>query len=1516
MAKRIYFETIKQNALKYGLPAGIATFALLFWYLVLIGSIVITGHSGDMTCKGTLEDPCLAYINFTANEDIFIYPVNYDPYGRNTPFGTDKELREWHIYRSWGSGWREIKLNETCTDTWCGAPPNSPDNKYAFAFREGRDYQIKIVAYKIKPDENIKWSFGQLDPTWYSIDSFILEDNLYVNELSDVKSKITNDGIVELSKWNNESFLKLIPVDNFKFSITDNKKIELENTRIKLDYYIKNNTAFEYEIILKEEPKSNVINIPIETKNLKFYYQSPLNEEMNNQSCNATDCGNAHRPENVVGSYAVYHSSKKDNEYQTGKAFHIYRPLIIDSENVSTYAELEIENDVLTIIIDKDWLSDKAVYPVVIDPTFGYVTEGSSNSVWSADYLICHNYSISQSGVIINFSFYGRLSSNNGMIFGAYDNSGSNLAGGSDTFAMTTTLQWWNVNLNSSIGDGGIFTDGEGYLCFLSPVSVYEYWDDVGSKETYSSSPVYPTLPSTCPTSSYASRTASHYVTYSSELPFSILSSPADNYESDADTITFECNATDLQNLGNVTWYLWNSTDDEINSSSKDWSGISNSTTFQHTFTTSDYDTYKWNCLVYDNDSNFDWASNRTLIITDLTYPLFSNYWDDNATLVDTGTGHFNVTLANTNGTVLLEINNTNVTATNLTSNVYNASYDFTKGGAYTYRWHSWGNGTLENYNVSGDRSYTVNYSFALDILDPTTSSPKETQDGANITVIFLFTEGESNVTSGVTINNITIGGVQATVVSSGTGATYPIDFEDMEGYSEGTQPNPIGNWTQAGAGVDTDDWYVYTGNGESSGTGPTADYDGYYAMVETSSGACTNPDTAVLYRSPAIDFDIYDVVNVSFAYNMYGSTMGNLSIRENSTGSWVTEWSLAGDQGTDWFVEEVSLTGKSGTGNIAIWMACGNSYTSDAAVDSVNITAYTTISEEFAWVAGSGWNVNVTVPTLGAGTYDLFVNASYSGNEESDTETNAIEIAGDSNPTSILSYPADNNVSPLSTIEFQCNATDDNNLVNVTWYLWNSTSNEDNSSTQTWTGTSNSTTFSHTFTYYDSYKWNCLVFDNASQSDWAANYTINISDTELSITDPTTASPNTTSAGSNITITFDWLEDGVNITSDVTLNNITMGDVQANVVQSGGASSGNYINDDFESDFTNWEANANWGRNDSKPNDGSWSMYSAHSGGQTADCVDTGLCYFENWAEANSYVNTTAVDMSDCDESYLTFDIYYSIEMDVGCDYDYGKITASVDGSTWNNINPYGVEYCGEGGQQEAMVGSSETWNNKTVINMTSYCGNSSVKVRFSFKSDSSVNHNGIYIDNFVWNWTSGSAAVDEFGYVAGVGWQANVTVPVLDDGSYDLFVNASYDGTAETDTETNAVILGVGGAPDINYSVALPNGVIRFLNCSPDFENPDSRPDGQTTTIASINATNNGTAEGSFTINLTGALNTGWTIWASNDSLVTNITLNTTAQTIWSGVSASETKQIWLAANCSFVSANPGQSISMWAV
>src|SRR5690606_132791 len=87
-------------------------------------------------------------------------------------------------------------------------------------------------------------------------------------------------------------------------------------------------------------------------------------------------------PENVKGSYAVYHVSKKNHikgkkNYGSGKAFHIFRPKVHDAEGNETWADLLIENGELIITVPQEFL-DKAIYPIIIDPTFGEDSQGAS----------------------------------------------------------------------------------------------------------------------------------------------------------------------------------------------------------------------------------------------------------------------------------------------------------------------------------------------------------------------------------------------------------------------------------------------------------------------------------------------------------------------------------------------------------------------------------------------------------------------------------------------------------------------------------------------------------------------------------------------------------------------------------------------------------------------------------------------------------------------------------------------------------------------------------------------------------------------------------------------------------------------------------------------------------------------------------------------------------------------------------------------------------------------------------
>jgi len=129
--------------------------------------------------------------------------------------------------------------------------------------------------------------------------------------------------------------------------------------------------------------------------------------------------------------------------------------------------------------------------------------------------------------------------------------------------------------------------------------------------------------------------------------------------------------------------------------------------------------------------------------------------------------------------------------------------------------------------------------------------------------------------------------------------------------------------------------------------------------------------------------------------------------------------------------------------------------------------------------------------------------------------------------------------------------------------------------------------------------------------------------------------------------------------------------------------------------------------------------------------------------------------------------------------------------------------------------------------------------------------------------------------------------------------------------------------GVADITYSINQNTGasVIRFLNCSPDWEYYPSQPEGQTSTEGILNATNNETVSGDFQIEYVNSLNSGWTLYSCNSSSsdpknsADCNSLSTNLQTIYTDVTAGESKDVWLYANCSYITANPGADINMEA-
>lgn len=94
--------------------------------------------------------------------------------------------------------------------------------------------------------------------------------------------------------------------------------------------------------------------------------------------------------------------------------------------------------------------------------------------------------------------------------------------------------------------------------------------------------------------------------------------------------------------------------------------------------------------------------------------------------------------------------------------------------------------------------------------------------------------------------------------------------------------------------------------------------------------------------------------------------------------------------------------------------------------------------------------------------------------------------------PFVTLITPLNNTWSPAIKT-FNCSATDEIGLKNITFNFWNSTGNLNLSKTINLTGTSNYTTYQMTFNSTDAFIWGCSAFNNNSRSWYSNNFTINV---------------------------------------------------------------------------------------------------------------------------------------------------------------------------------------------------------------------------------------------------------------------------------------------------------------------------------------------------------------------------------------------------------------------------------------
>lgn len=214
---RVKPETVK----KWGKGAGIPIVFLALLYLIYstaMGAFTIIDYSGNITCEGTDADPCVINITFIANKNVYWYPMPLEDIPKGA-LNTDKPIKDVKVYRTWGTGLKEINLNKT----W------NKDVKYAVKWSTGRIYTLVYYIYKNHPSDKIKWSFDEVDPYLLPFIYNKGDDNLNISYRLIIKDdEICGRAYTPVCVFNKDTLEKDMKIEymkEYQESVPDYKKV-------------------------------------------------------------------------------------------------------------------------------------------------------------------------------------------------------------------------------------------------------------------------------------------------------------------------------------------------------------------------------------------------------------------------------------------------------------------------------------------------------------------------------------------------------------------------------------------------------------------------------------------------------------------------------------------------------------------------------------------------------------------------------------------------------------------------------------------------------------------------------------------------------------------------------------------------------------------------------------------------------------------------------------------------------------------------------------------------------------------------------------------------------------------------------------------------------------------------------------------------------------------------------------------------------------------------------------------
>lgn len=179
---------------------------------------------------------------------------------------------------------------------------------------------------------------------------------------------------VRATKWGGECWLRVSHVDCGNMRPQDRHIESQENGKAVVDLPVsaKGRThrikegSLKWEIIYDNAfalPADGIERFALEfTEGLTWHHQPELTAEEIAEGCI--------RPDNVVNSYAAYLGQDKFG--------HLYRAEMVDANGDRCWATQQIVDGEIQVTLPAEWLAT-ADYPVTLDPTFGFNSQGASS---------------------------------------------------------------------------------------------------------------------------------------------------------------------------------------------------------------------------------------------------------------------------------------------------------------------------------------------------------------------------------------------------------------------------------------------------------------------------------------------------------------------------------------------------------------------------------------------------------------------------------------------------------------------------------------------------------------------------------------------------------------------------------------------------------------------------------------------------------------------------------------------------------------------------------------------------------------------------------------------------------------------------------------------------------------------------------------------------------------------------------------------------------------------------------